>query len=138
MLDKPNDPPIAHIHAPRFPHDPVEIIGNGRGLERLINALIDAVDLGGGEGEVSTSAREPFAVRITCLEGKRRPEEWRRSGSPHWDIDDPIIARVLDLTEENARLRHVVTSLRRERKSIRGVDYSGGEGPVQGGNRGSG
>ena len=87
---------------------------------------------------MSTSARESFAVRITCLEGDRRPEEWRRSGSPHWDIDDPMIARVLDLTEENSRLRHVVASLRRERKSIRGVDYSGGEGPPQGGSRGSG
>ncbi len=138
MPKKPPDPPIAHVHAPRFPHDPVEIIGNGRGLERLINALIDAVDLGGGQGEVSSSAGEAFAVRVTCLEGGRRPEEWRRSGSPHWDIDDPMIARVLDLTEENCRLRHVVSSLRRERKSIRGVDYSGSEGTPQGGNRGSG
>ncbi len=138
MPYKPPAPPVAHIHAPRFPHDPVEIIGNGRGLERLINALIDAVDLGRGVGEVSTSARESFAVRITCLEGDRRPEEWRRSGSSCWDIDDPIIARVLDLTEENARLRHLVASLRRERKSIRNVDYSGGEGPAQGGIRGSG
>jgi hypothetical protein len=138
MPKKLPDTPIAHIHAPRFPHDPVEIIGNGRGLERLINALIDAVDLGAGEGEVSTSARESFAVRITCLEGDRRAEEWRRSGSPHWDIDDPMIARVLDLTEENTRLRHVVASLRRERKSIQEVDYSGGDGAPQGGGLGSG
>ena len=58
---------------------------------------------------------------------------WRRSGSPYWDIDDPLIARVLDLTEENSRLRQVVASLRRERKAIGEVDYSGGDKAVDGG-----
>jgi len=133
MHAKQPDMPIAHVHAPRFPHDPVEVIGNERGLERMINALIDAVDLGTGEGEVSTSEGETFAVHVLRLDGNRRPEEWRRSGSPYWDIDDPLIARVLDLTEENSRLRQVVASLRRERKAIGEVDYSGGDKAVDGG-----
>jgi len=99
-------------------------------LERLINALIDAVDLGRAAGEVCTSEGETFAVRVTRLDGDRRPEEWRRSGSPYWDIDDPMIARVLELMQENARLRQVVASLRRERKSMRGIDRSGGDGSI--------
>ena len=48
------------------------------------------------------------------------------SGSPHWDVDDPLIARILDLTEENPRLRRVISGLRRECKSIMEVDYLGG------------
>ncbi len=126
---KPNSA-ILRVHAPRFPQDPVEFLGNRRGLERLINALIDAVDLGRAAGEVCTSEGETFAVRVTRLDGDRRPEEWRRSGSPCWDIDDPMITRVLELMEENARLRQVVASLRRERKSIGGIDRSGGDGAM--------
>jgi hypothetical protein len=103
----------------------------------LIHVLIDAVDLGCGVGEMCTSEGEAFAVRVTRLDGDRRPEEWRRSGSPYWDIDDPLIARVLDLTAENRRLRQVVGSLRRERKSIKEVDYSGGDGATGGGLPGS-
>ena len=114
MPVKKPDPAIAHVHAPRFPQDPVEFLGNRRGLERLINALIDAVDLGRAAGEVCTSEGETFAVRVTRLDGDRRAEEWLRSGSPYWDIDDPMIARVLELMEENARLRQVVASLRRD------------------------
>ena len=69
-------------------------------------------------------------MRVTRLDGDRRAEEWLRSGSPCWDIDDPMIARVLELMEENARLRQVVASLRRERKSLRGIDRSGGDGAM--------
>ena len=130
MPAKKPHPAILHVHAPRFPQDPVEFLGNRRGLKRLINALIDAVDLGSGAGEVFTSEGETFAVRVTRLDGDRRPEEWRRSGSPYWDIDDPMIARVLELMQENARLRQVVASLRRERKSLRGIDRSGGDGAL--------
>jgi hypothetical protein len=130
--------PIAHIYAPRFPDDPVEIIGNRRGLERLINALIDAVSRGDGQGQVRTSDGFDTSVRVTCLEGKRRPEEWRRSRSHHWDIDDPLVARVLDLSEENRRLRQVISSLRRDRKSIELVDDPGGSGATDGGSHASG
>ena len=95
------------------------------GLERLINALIDAVSEGGGRGAIVTSDGHDAEVRVTRLEGKRRPEEWRRSGSPHWDVDDPLIAKIVDLTEENRRLRWVVSALRHLSKSITPVDSRG-------------
>ena len=100
--------PIAYIHAPRFPHEPIDIIGNQAGLERLIRVLIDAVSEGEAKGTISASDCLDSEVRATCLQGKRRPEEWKRSGSPRWDVDDPLIARIMDLTEENHRLRRVV------------------------------
>ena len=118
--------PIAHIHAPRFPHEPIDIIGNKPGLARLINVLIDAVGQGRANGPIFTSDGADSEVRATCLQGQRRSEEWRRAGSSHWDIDDPLIARILDLTEENGRLRRVISGLRRERKPITKVDYLGG------------
>ena len=116
-------PPIAQIYAPRFPSDPIEIIGNEQGLERLINALIDAVTIGNCETEVSSSDGFESEVRAICLKGPRRPEEWSRSGSPYWDLDDPLVARILDLTEENRRLRDLLTALRTERKAIHHVEY---------------
>jgi hypothetical protein len=122
MPAKRSEDPIAHIHAPRFPHEPIEIIGNRPGLERLVCILIDAVGESRATGPVFTSDGFDSEVRAICLEGKRRPEEWRRAGSPHWDIDDPRIARIVDLTEENRRLRQVIADLRRERKSIGKVD----------------
>ena len=91
----------------------------------MINALIDAVDLGTGEGEVFTAGGDTYAVRVTRLDGNRRPEEWRRSGSPYWDIDDPLIARVLDLTEENSRLRQVVAFATAEKQGDRRSRFFG-------------
>jgi hypothetical protein len=117
---------IAHIHAPRFPHEPIDIIGNKPGLGRLINVLIDAVGEGRAGGTISTSDGFDSEVRATCLQGERRPEEWRRAGSPCWEVDDPLIARILDLTEENGRLRRVISALRHERKSLLEFDSLGG------------
>lgn len=116
-------PSITQIYAPRFPGDPIELIGNETGLERLINVLIDAVTLGSSETEVTSSDGFESEVRAICLEGNRRPEEWLRSGTPYWDIDDPLVARILDLTEENRRLRDLLTALRSERKPIHQVEY---------------
>jgi hypothetical protein len=108
--------PIAHIHGPRYPHESVEIIGNRKGLERLINTLIEAVHQGQAQAAVESADGYASHVTATCLDGRRRPEEWRRSGSPLWDVDDPFVARILTLTEENDRLRGVISLLRRERK----------------------
>jgi hypothetical protein len=118
--------PIAHIHAARFPHEPIEIIGNKPGLERLVNVLIDALTTARAKSTVCTSDRRDSEVRVACLQGERRPEEWRRSGSPLWDVDDPRIARILDLSEENDRLRRVISALRHLRKSVTQVDAIGG------------
>ena len=93
--------PIAHIYAPRFPQEPIDIMGNKLGLEPLINILIDAVGGKPTKGPISTYDGFDSEIRAVCLEGKRRPEEWRRAGSPHWDVEDARIARILDLTEEN-------------------------------------
>ena len=49
---------------------------------------------------------------VACLDGPRREEDWRRSGSPYLDVDDPLVARVINLTEENARLRNTILLLR--------------------------
>ncbi len=119
------EPSIAHIYAPRFPEDMIEIIGNRRGLERMINALIEAVDQGQGEAFVRSCDGYDSALQVTCLEGARRLEEWERSGSPYWDIDDPFVARIVDLTTENTRLRQLIASLRRERKSLLAVEEAG-------------
>jgi len=123
--NRPEDP-IANIYAPRFPHEPIDIMGNQPGLERLINVLIDAVGQRRAKGAVSTSDGHFSEVRATCLQGRRRPEEWRRAGSPRWDVSDPLIARIMELTEENERLRKVVSALRHLRKSIQKVDHLGG------------
>jgi hypothetical protein len=133
MSEMSHDEPRAHVYAPRFPHDPIEIIGNRRGLERLINALIDAITLDRGTGFVQSCEGQTSELRVTRLEGKRRPEEWRQSGSPYWDVDDPLMARILDLTEENTRLRKIITTLRCERKSVVNVDYSGDSASSAGG-----
>ncbi len=138
MREPSSELPIAHLYAPRFPHESVEIIGNRRGLEHLINVLIDAVSLGNGRGEIRTSDGFDSEVRVTCLEGKRRREEWARSGAPRWDIDDPLLARIWDLTVENDRLRQVVLSLRRDRKSSRLVDDPGGLKSSDGGSQSAG
>ena len=120
--------PIAHLHPSRYPHEPVEIIGNRKGLERLINTLIEAVNQSHAQGVIESGDGYASQVSVTCLEGRRRSEEWRRSGSPYWDVDDPFVARIVDLTEENDRLRDVIALLRRERKP--GV---GAENPADGG-----
>jgi hypothetical protein len=41
-------------------------------------------------------------------------------------VDDPLIARILDLTEKIGRLRLIISALRRERKSIMEFDSLGG------------
>jgi len=113
-----SQPPIAHLHAPRYPHETVEIIGNRKGLERLINTLIAAVDQGHAEGVVWSADGHDAYVRATCLQGRRRNEEWNRSGSPLWDVDDPLVAQIVGLTEENDRLRQVIALMRQERKAV--------------------
>jgi hypothetical protein len=119
-------PAILHVHGQRFPHDPVEIFGTTPALERLINALIDAVN--GGRGHSEFVVRDGFQaeVRIACLDGPRRDEDWRRSGSPYLDVDDPLVARILDLTEENARLSQTVALLRNGRPAPLGAEHPGG------------
>jgi hypothetical protein len=125
VAEKVLEPPIVHIYPPRFPHDPVEIVGNRRGLERLIGVLIDGVTLEKGSSVLYSSDGYASEVRVAHLPGNRRPEEWQRSGSPHWDIDDPLIAQIVDLSSENRRLRKVIAMLRCERKSIVAVDPLG-------------
>jgi hypothetical protein len=114
----PPDFPIVNIHASRYPNEAIEIIGNKAGLERLINVLIDAVSTTRANAVVCTHDGFAAEVRGTCLEGRRRPEEWRRSGSPRWDVDDPMVARILELTEENDRLRRLVGALRQLAKPV--------------------
>src|SRR3954453_9364236 len=44
--------PIVHVYAPRFPHEPIDIIGNKPGLERLVNVLIDAIGVTRAKGMI--------------------------------------------------------------------------------------
>ena len=74
-------PPVLHVHGQRFPHDPIEIFGTSVGLERLINALIEGVTTGRGRCEFIVRDGHESQVRVACLNGHRRGEEWRRSGS---------------------------------------------------------
>jgi hypothetical protein len=115
VSDRRFEPPVLHIHGQRFPQDAVEIFGSTAGLERLINALIEAVNTRRGRCEFVV--RDGFAaeVRVACLDGGRREEEWKRSGSPYLDVDDPLVARIIELTEDNTRLRQTVSTLRAER-----------------------
>ena len=107
--------PILHIHGARFPHDPVEVFGTTPGLERLINALIDAVNAGRGRCDFLVRDGFDSEARVVRLDGPRREDDWKRSGSPYLDVDDPLVARILDLTEENARLRQTLSVLRSAR-----------------------
>ena len=104
-------PAILHIHGQRYPEDAVEIFANTPGLERLINSLIETVNVGRSRCEFVV--RDGFAaeLRAARLDGVRREEDWRRSGSPYLDIDDPLVARILVLTEEVARLTMLVRTL---------------------------
>jgi hypothetical protein len=106
------EPPVLLVHGQRFPHDPVEIFGTSTGLERLINALIDGVNSGRGRAEFVAGDGCEAEVRVACLDGRRRAEEWRRSGSPYLDVDDPLVARIIELTDEVTRLRQTVQTLR--------------------------
>jgi hypothetical protein len=110
--DPRSSPPILHIHGQRYPQDAVEIFGTTPGLERLINALIEAVNQRRGRCEFLVSDGFEAEVRVACLDGPRRAEDWRRSGSPYLDEEDPLVARITELTEENARLRHANELLR--------------------------
>lgn len=111
-------PAILHVHGARYPQDAVEIFGTTAGLERLINALIDAVNVGRGRCEFVVRDGFEAEARVACLDGPRREEDWRRSGSPYLDVDDPIVARVVELTEENSRLRTVNRLLRGEPRPV--------------------
>ncbi|MFO0951119.1 MAG: hypothetical protein U0835_08205 [Isosphaeraceae bacterium] len=112
MSDHHDQPAILHIHGQRYPQDTVEIFGSTPGLERLINALIEAVNT--GRGRCDFVVRDGFMAQVeaVCLDGRRREEEWKRSGSPYLDVDDPLVARIIELTEDNARLRQAVAQLR--------------------------
>jgi hypothetical protein len=116
------DPAILHVHGQRFPHDPVEIFGTTAGLERLINALIEAANT--GRGRCRFIVRDGFDAEVHAvrLDGPRREEDWRRSGSPYLDIEDPLIARIIYLSEEVSRLRELVRALRL--KGMAGADGS--------------
>ncbi len=72
MPKKQPKPPIVHIYAPRYPEDLVEIIGNDKGLMRLIDVMIAAVISGRGDSRVCTSDGHESAVSVTCLPGSRR------------------------------------------------------------------
>ncbi len=121
MSDPRFDPAILHVHGPRFPHDAVEIFGTTRGLERLINALIEAVNQGRGRCEFMVRDGYESEARVACLDGPRRDEDWRRSGSPYLDVDDPLVARIIELTDEVARLRLTVGLLRGEPENAHGA-----------------
>jgi hypothetical protein len=127
VSDRRFEPAILHVHAQRYPHDAVEIFGSTAGLERLINALIDAVNVRRGRADFMVSDGFEGEVRVACLDGQRRNEEWRRSGSPYLDIDDPLVARIIELTEDNARLRQTLNTLRGNRAA--GLN-SEGRGPT--------
>lgn len=113
MSDHRNAPPVLHVYGQRFPLDPVEVFGTTTGLERLINALIDAVDTGQGRCEFLPGDGLGTEARVARLDGRRRDADWRRSGSPYLEVDDPLVARIIDLTEENTRLRQAVRVLSR-------------------------
>ena len=118
-------PPVLHVHGQRFPHDPIEIFGTTVALERLINALIEGVTTGQGRCEFMVRDGHESQVRVACLNGHRRGEEWRRSGSPYLDVDDPLVARIIELTDEVSRLRQTVQMLRTPRPAgppLRGND----------------
>jgi hypothetical protein len=110
--DPRDEPAILHIHSQRYPQDTVEVFGTTTGLERLVNALIDAVNTGRGRCKFTVSDGFEAEASVVRLDGRRRGEEWRRSGSPYIDVDDPLVARIIELTEDNARLRQTLNSLR--------------------------
>ena len=121
MSNHRHDQPILHVHGQRFPSDAVEIFGSTTGLERLISALIDGVN--GGQGRCGFVVRDGFdaEIRVACLDGPRREEDWRRSGSPYIDVEDPLVARIMELTEENARLRQTISLFKSGMKAERGA-----------------
>lgn len=112
MSSNRDEPAVLHVHAQRYPHDKVEVFGNTPGLERLISTLIDAVNVGRGCSEFVVSDGYEGELHTACLDGPRRSEDWRRSGSPYLDVEDPLVARIIELTEENTRLRQTLNVLR--------------------------
>ena len=112
---------VLHVHGQRFPEDALEIFGTTPAIERLINALIDAVNGGRGRCRFVTRDGFPAEARVATLDGRRRDEDWRRSGSPYLDVDDPLVARIIQLTEENARLRQALRDAR-DRPAARASD----------------
>ena len=125
MSSRRSEPPVLHVHSQRYPHDAVEIFGTTAGLEHLVNAVIEALNVGRGHTEFMVSDGFEGKLRVACLDGKRRGEEWRRSGSPYLDVDDPLVARIIELTEDNARLRPTLNTLRNSRPAELGTESRG-------------
>ena len=86
------EPAILHVHGQRYPQDPIEIFGTSTGIERLINALIESINSGRGKTEIMVSDGHEAEIKVACLDGARRSEEWKRSGSPYLDLEDPLVA----------------------------------------------
>ena len=125
MSESYHQPPVLHVHGQRYPQDPVEIFGTTGGLERLINALIDGVNTGRGQCDFVVRDGFEAEARVACLDGRRRGDDWKRSGSPYLDVDDPLVARIIELTDEVSRLRQTVQTLR----SSRAASAAGGGHP---------
>lgn len=132
MTNPRSEPPVLQLHGPRFPSDLIEVFGTTTALERLINALIDAVNVGPSRCVLLDADGSEFEVQVARLDGARRDEDWRRSGSPYFDVDDPVVARILDLTEENARLRQTIRVLKGGRKAGVVADFLGVPGASDG------
>jgi hypothetical protein len=77
-------------------------------MERLINALIEALNTGRGRSRFLVRDGFDAEVHAVRLDGPRREEEWRRSGSPYLDLEDPLVARIIQLSEEVTRLREII------------------------------
>ena len=112
-----HEPAILHIHGQRYPQDLIEIYGTSTGIERLINALIESINCGRSKTEIVVSDGYEAEIQVACLDGARRDEEWKRSGSPYLDLDDPLVARIIILTDEVARLKQNLTQLRNRQSS---------------------
>lgn len=111
VFDQGYEAAVLRVHGQRFPNDPVEVFGTSEALERLVNALIDALESGRGRCGFLASDGHPAEVRVAVLDGTRRPEDWRRSGSPYLDIEDPLVARLIELSDEVQHLRHTLRTL---------------------------
>ena len=117
MSQPKQEPAILHIHGQRFPQDLIEIYGTSTGIERLINALIEAINRSRGRAEITVSDGFEAQIQVACLDGARRDEEWKRSGSPYLDLEDPLVARIIILTDEVARLKQNLAQLRNRQSS---------------------
>ena len=112
-LPKPRqEPAILHIHGQRIPQDLIEIYGTSKGIRQLLKALIESMSNRRAKTSIVVGDGYEAEIRVACLNGARRDEEWKRSGSPNLDLDDPLVARIIQLTEEVARLKENVKQLK--------------------------